>query len=123
MLSHVVILSGGRDPHLLQVRNEVLKIPGYTVVSAYSPEMLIETFQKGDFDVVLLCHTFNMEEQSKVALAVHALSPSTPVLVVSAGQRASSFADAIISSDPALLLSAIQDARSGGSFSNWRERA
>jgi DNA-binding response OmpR family regulator len=112
MPSKTVILSGSRDAHLLQVRNEVLKVPGYTVVSAYSPEELLETFRAGDFDLVLLCHSFTAKEQSKIALAIHAQSPSTPVIVmspsvVSIGERASANADAIVPNDPASLLNAI----------------
>ena len=125
MQYQVVILSGGRDPHLLQVRNEVLRVPGFTVVSAYSPEELIQTFRAGDFDIVLMCHSFSNEEQSKVALAVHAQSPSTPVLAMSTGERASVYADAVVSNDPSSLLSAITVATSHShhTFNDWRERA
>jgi DNA-binding response OmpR family regulator len=123
MQSQVVILSGGRDSHLLQFRNEVLKLPGYIVVSAYSPEELIATFRAGDFDVVLLCHTFSSEEQRAIALAIHAQSPSTPVMVISNGESRNASSDLTVPNDPDSLLSAITGVASHQFHRDWRERA
>jgi len=110
MHSQVVILSGGHETDLLKIRNEVLKISGYTVVSAHTAPDLIEKFHAGDFDLVLLCHSFSTEEQAEIAREIHAQSPSTPVLVLASGNRVSTAADSAVPNDPRSLLKAITGA-------------
>jgi DNA-binding NtrC family response regulator len=108
-LSHrIVILSAGRDASLLNIRNEVLKTSGYTVVSAHSVPELMERFYLGDFDLILLCHSFSDEEQSAITAAVRGRSPSIPVLIMVAGEKPAATIAAIEASDPASLVHAVK---------------
>ncbi len=112
MQSKIVILSAGCEAHLLQLRNEVLSTSGYTVVSALSALESIDRFCAGDFDLVLLCHSFSDEEQAVIAQAVHGRSPSTPVLVLTINDRNNRFADVLVGNEPAALIRAIAQATS-----------
>jgi hypothetical protein len=66
MSTQVLILSGGRDRNLLRLRSAVLRAAGCIVVDAFTSSEVMRKFAHGDFDVVLLCHTFGDEEQTKL---------------------------------------------------------
>jgi DNA-binding NtrC family response regulator len=104
-MPHIVTLSVGRDPLLLQTRGQVLRSDGYSVSSTVSAEQALQQFKAGDFDVVILCHSIPARERARLADAIHSHSPNTPVVVVAAGfggkDRA---ADAVIENEPTTLL-------------------
>jgi CheY-like chemotaxis protein len=79
---HKLILSAGRDAHLLKKRNDVLTEAGYTVTSVGSSYEAIERLLSGNFDLVLLCHSLSNEERRRLAGIVKNYSPSTPVVLI-----------------------------------------
>ena len=104
-MSPIVSLSVGKDPVLLETRNEVLRSNGYTVTSSLSSADAVRLFVAGDFDLVILCHSIPKWERQALANAVHDHSPKTPVVVVSAGfPTPEPPADATIESGPEQLL-------------------
>ena len=123
MQSQIVILSGGRETYLLQLRNEVLKSSGYTVVSAHSATELIENFRAGDYDLVLLCHSFNFEERRRIVQAIHSWSPSTPVLMLASEEVQGSSTELFVTNEPVAMLNAINGATSHRFQYRPRERA
>ena len=84
-MPHIVTLSVGRDPLLLQTRGQVLRKDGYTVASTASSDQALQQFVAGDFDMVILCHSIPAQERERLADAIHRHSPNTPVVVVAAG--------------------------------------
>ena len=104
-MSHIVSLSVGKDPVLLETRNKVLRSNGYTVISSLSSADAMRLFVAGDFDLVIFCHSIPKSERQALASAVRDHSPKTPVVVVSAGLAiAEPPADATIESGPEQLL-------------------
>jgi DNA-binding NtrC family response regulator len=104
-MPHIVTLSVGRDPLLLQTRSQVLRSDGYTVSSTLSAEQALQQFKAGDFDIVILCHSIPARERERLADAIHGHSPNTPVVVVAAGFSGKDRAvDAVIENEPATLL-------------------
>ncbi|HEX4663303.1 MAG TPA: hypothetical protein VH196_02860 [Terriglobales bacterium] len=104
-MPHIVTLSVGRDPLLLQTRGQVLRSDGYTVSSTLLVDQALQQFVAGDFDIVILCHSIPFREREKLAEAIHSRSPNTPVVVVAAGYGGKDrAADAVIDNEPATLL-------------------
>jgi DNA-binding NtrC family response regulator len=104
-MRHIVTLSVGRDPLLLQTRGQVLLSDGYTVSSTLSVDQALQQFVTGDFDLVILCHSIPLRERERLADAIHKHSPNTPVVVVAAGYGSKDrAADAVIDNEPATLL-------------------
>src|SRR5947199_4036647 len=104
-MPHIVTLSVGRDPLLLQTRGQVLRKDGYTVASTASSDQALQQFVAGDFDMVILCHSIPAQERERLADAIHRHSPNTPVVVVAAGFSGKDpAADAVIENEPATLL-------------------
>jgi len=81
-MRHFVALTVGRDLLLLETRSGVLSSGGYTVVSTLSGEQALGQFKAGDFDVVMLCGSIPGTERERLAKAIHAHSPTTPVVMV-----------------------------------------
>jgi DNA-binding NtrC family response regulator len=105
LMPHIITLSVGRDPLLLQTRGQVLRSDGYTVSSTFSAEQARQQFKAGDFDIVILCHSIPARERERLADAIHSHSPNTPVVVVAAGYGSKDrAADAVIDNEPATLL-------------------
>ena len=107
-MDHIVALSVGRDPLLLETRSQVLRRAGYSVVSALSIEEAVDHFRAGYFDIVILCHSVPLRDRELLTKAIHSHSPKTPVVVVAARLGAiDSFADAMVENEPATLLQQI----------------
>jgi len=86
----------------------VLRNAGYTVVSALSVEQALQSFVSRDFEIVILCHSLPRRDRERLTYAIHAHSPNTPVIVVTARVSAmDSFADAMIENEPEILLQEI----------------
>lgn len=104
-MPHFVALAVGRDPLLLETRSQVLRSDGYTVVTALSSNEALQQFRSGDFDLVILCHSIPILERERLADAMHAHSPNTPVLMVSRTSNEQQLGgDASVASDPEQLL-------------------
>ena len=104
-MSPIVALAVGRDPLLLETRNQVLRSAGYTVVPALSVEQALQDFVSGDFDIVILCHSLPVRERERLTYAIRRHSPNTPVVAIASRLSAlDSFADAMVENDPDVLL-------------------
>ena len=108
---HVVVLTVGNDPVLLDTRSQVLRSAGYTVVSARSIKQATVTFVEGDFDLVVLCHSISEEDRQRFAVFIRERTLRTPVVFVasSLGQRDPS-ADVTIQNDPDDLIAGLRTA-------------
>jgi CheY-like chemotaxis protein len=99
---------GGRDPVLLETRNQVFRNARYSVVSALSTEQALQSFASGDFDIVILCHSIPLRDRERLTYTIRRHSPNTPVVVVTARfSEMDSFADAMIENEPEILLQGI----------------
>ena len=107
---HAVVLMVGRDRVLVETRSQVLRTAGYIVVLAFNPRDAIDEFVKGDFDLVLLCHSIpSTPENGWRALSgsTHCslrLFPSRPF-----DGQFDDFADATIENDPNLLIASLRE--------------
>jgi|SRR6185312_9002511 len=107
-MPHILALSVGQDPVLLETRRQILRHAGYTVVSALSVEQALQSFVSGDFDIVVLCHSMPVQDRERLTYSIRRHSPNTPVIVVTAKVGAmDSFADATIENEPEILLQEI----------------
>jgi CheY-like chemotaxis protein len=104
-LPQIIILAVGKDSVLLETRSRVLRSDGYTVICTLSLQQALALFIAGDFDLVVLCHSIPTRQRETLAHAFHDHSPSTPVVLVSAGPTFNdSCVDATIESEPKQLL-------------------
>ena len=74
------ILSVGDDPILMPVRSMLLRHAGYEVVEAYSLGEALKCIKAGDFDLLLLCHSVEQDEQQSLIEATRLSSPPVPFL-------------------------------------------
>jgi PleD family two-component response regulator len=108
-MPHAVVLMIGRDRMLVETRSEVLRTAGYTVVPAYTPRQAIDEFVRGDFDVVLLCHSIPVDGRERLASVLREHKSHTPIVCVACvdGQF-DGFADATIENDPKSVLHSLR---------------
>jgi CheY-like chemotaxis protein len=78
-----LILSVGRNPHLLRERNSSLTAAGYSVVPAYSKDEAMEKLLDGDFDLILICSSLGTDG-CQLAKMVRHIRPSIPTVSISA---------------------------------------
>jgi len=74
------ILSIGYDPILMPVRSLLLRQAGYEVVEAYSLGEALKKIKPGGFDLLLICHTVEQDEQNSLIEAMRLSWPAVPVL-------------------------------------------
>jgi hypothetical protein len=78
----VAVLSGGRDPVLLTLRNEILSLYGCVVTAAAGPNDLVNRFFSADYDLLVLCHSIPAEERRCILWLAQKFRPSLLVIVV-----------------------------------------
>jgi hypothetical protein len=109
-MPRITILNAGRDRTLLFTRTRVLEEAGYIVTPAITPGEITEQFFRGDFDVIILCHSIPQEERERIAKLVRMQSPSSPVIALAdLPTRKYDFGDLTVDSDAANLLRAIPE--------------
>jgi CheY-like chemotaxis protein len=106
-----LILAVGQDPTLLDTRNLILRSAGYMVEPARSIGQAISHFRAGDFDLVVVCHSVPAQDRDRLASLIRTSGSATPIVCISAmtGEQHDAFADAIIESDPRMLLCGIKE--------------
>ncbi len=103
-----LILSAGRDPKALQLRNGKLRDAGFTVVSAADSPDLINKLFNGDFDLVLLCDSLRDEERRRAAGLIKLYTPSTPVIMISSFEgRQYGYADMTVPNEASAIVAAV----------------
>jgi DNA-binding NarL/FixJ family response regulator len=108
-MPHAVVLMIGRDRMLVETRSQVLRTAGYTVVTAYTPLQAIDQFLRGNFDVVLLCHSIPADGREHLAKVLRQQKSRIPIVCVACvdGQF-DGFADATIENDPKALIHSLR---------------
>ena len=110
-MPRITILNAGRDRTLLFTRTRVLEEAGYIVTPAITPGEITEQFFRGDFDVIILCHSIPQEERERIAKLVRMQSPSSPVIALAdLPTRKYDFGDLTVDSNADNLLDAIPEA-------------
>jgi CheY-like chemotaxis protein len=99
----------GRDRVLVETRSQVLRTAGYIVVPAYTPRQAIDEFVRGDFDLVLLCHSMPEDARERLVSVIREHTSRTPIVsVASFDGQFDGFADATIENDPNLLIDSLR---------------
>ncbi len=104
----IVILSAGRNEHILKARNRALTAAGFHVVSCDESGVVEELFE-GRFDAVVLCHSLREDERRRLAGIIKSYCSSTPVIVVSDLQgRKFDYGTLTVSNYPAEIIAAVR---------------
>src|SRR5690348_3227122 len=110
LMPHTLILMVGRDRILVETRSQVLRAAGYSVVATFTPRQAIDEFVKGDFDLVLLCHSISGDGRERLVKVLREYTSRTPIISVAAfSGQFDGFADGTIESDPSLLLAGLRE--------------
>jgi len=109
-MPHAVILMVGRERILGETRSQVLRTAGYIVVSVFTPRQAIDEFVRGDFDLVLLCHSIPGDARERLVSAIREHTSRTPIVsVASFDGQFDGFADATIENDPHSLIDRLRE--------------
>jgi len=100
----------GRDRVLVETRSQVLRTAGYIVVPAFTPRQAVDEFVRGDFDLVLLCHSIPGDARERLVSVIREHTSRTPIVsVASFDGQFDGFADATIGNDPNLLIDSLRE--------------
>jgi CheY-like chemotaxis protein len=100
----------GQDRVLATTRSQVLRSSGYIVVTAFTPRQAIDEFVRGDFDIVLLCHSIAGDARERLVIALREHTSRTPIVsVASFDGHFDGFADATVENDPHLLVNTLRE--------------
>jgi DNA-binding response OmpR family regulator len=100
----------GQDRVLTETRSQVLRMAGYTVVSAFTLQQAMDEFVQGDFDLVLLCHSIPQDARELLVDALRKHTSRTPIIsVASFDGQFDGFADGTIRNDPRLLVAGLRN--------------
>lgn len=104
------VLMVGRNPLSVETHSRVLRSAGYTVISTVWPELAINQFLAGDFDLVLLCACLHAEERNRVCSRLRQHTSRTPIISIArhAGDR-DPYVDATLKNDPAQLVAGLRE--------------
>jgi CheY-like chemotaxis protein len=118
-VSIVLILAVGQDSLLLDTRSSILRAAGYVVESAFTLAQAINEFERGDFDMVLLCHSMPLQDRDRLTCAIRASGSRVPVVVVApvSQECARGFADALLENNPISLVQGVEKALRHGAIS------
>jgi CheY-like chemotaxis protein len=100
-----VVLAVGFDSSLMRTRSLVLQSEGYIVESASS---LKEAVDRGDFDLVLLCHSIPMKDRDHLTCLIRATGSLTPVVSITRNHgECAEFVNATLEDGPNKFLADI----------------
>jgi DNA-binding NtrC family response regulator len=109
-MSITVVLAVGLDSSTLAAQASVWKSAGYVVTPAHSIREAIELFKIGDFDLVLLGHSFPIEHRERLVFSMRASGSRTPVVCIADPACAPQpFADATFKNDASALLTGMEE--------------
>lgn len=109
-MPHAVVLMVGRDRVLAETRSQVLRTAGYIVVPAFNPQQAIDEFLRGDFDLVLLCHSIPADTRKRLVSVLREHTSRIPIVsVASFDDQFDGVADATIENDPYLLINGLRE--------------
>lgn len=124
-MSTASILAVGQDDFLLNTRSSVLRTAGYVVKPVVSLTQAFHQFLKGDFDLVLLCHSIPLQERDRLICAIRASGSPVAILVVAPVRQECSrgLANALIDGHPTALIQGIGNALRSAEIRRQPERA
>jgi DNA-binding response OmpR family regulator len=100
-----VVLAVGLDSWLLSAQSAAWKSAGFVVIPVSSVKAAIDHFRVGDFDLVLLGHSFPAEIKERLTFLIKASGSRTPVVSISNSHGdCDKFADATLGGDPGGFL-------------------
>lgn len=104
------VLVVGRDRLAVEKHSRVLRSAGYIVVSSGWPELAINQFLVGDFDLVILCDCLHPEERNRLCSQLRRHTSHTPIVSIArhAGDR-DPYVDATVESDPAQFVAGLRE--------------
>jgi len=109
-MAHPVVLMVGHDRVLAVTRSQVLRSAGYIVVTAFTPRQAIDEFVRGDFDLVLLCHSIAGDAREQLVTALREHTSRTPIVsVASFDGHFDGFSDATVENDPHSLINSLRE--------------
>jgi len=98
------------DRVLAVTRSQVLRTAGYVVVTAFTPRQAIDEFVRGDFDLILLCHSIPGDARERLVTSLREHTSRTPIVsVASFDGHFDGFADATVENDPHLLVNSLRE--------------
>jgi DNA-binding response OmpR family regulator len=113
----------GRDRVLVETRSQVLRTAGYTVVPAFTPRQAVDEFVRGDFDLILLCHSIPGDARERLASVIREHTSRTPIIsVASFDGQFDDFADATIENDPNSLIDSLREVLHRGKDNSGRQQ-
>ena len=80
MTSRKRVLSIGKDPVVVQLRNAVMAAAGYRVSSPHSIDDIPKLLESEPFDIVVLGHTIPRKERIALIKRIRALGKKVPIL-------------------------------------------
>lgn len=93
----VKVLSVGRDPQLLQWRNNMLRQRGYVVSDARTASDAMAALGR-PHDVIIFGHAVPEEERNQIAAAARSTQPAAKIIMLYLGTiRKAELADAVLS--------------------------
>ena len=113
-MSHSNVFIVGRDPISVETHSRVLRSVGYTVISSVWPELAINQFLVGDFDLVILSDCLPPEERNRLCSKLRQHTSRTPIVSIArhAGDRYPQV-DAMVESAPAQLIAGLHEMVNG----------
>ena len=108
------VLMVGRNPLSVETHSRVLRSAGYTVISSVWPELAINQFLVGDFDLVILCDCLHTEERNRLCRRFRQHTSRTPIISIALhpGLR-DPYLDATLEGDPAQLIAGLHELVNG----------
>jgi DNA-binding NtrC family response regulator len=77
-----MVLAIGLDAAFLELQNNALKAAGYFVSSAQSVDAAIDEFREGDFDLVLIGQSIELEGRERLTSMIRDNGSRVPVVCV-----------------------------------------
>lgn len=117
------ILCVGREQELLSLRAMVLRGAGFRVDEECDLTRALQVALEGSIDLVLLCHTWNSSEQSRIIHSLRAARPHMPVAcVITLDHQGAPAGSVAVPSDPQRLIEAIRQLfqKNGGGYDRHR---
>ena len=74
------VLSIGKDPVVVQLRNAVMSAAGYRVSSPHSVDDIPKLLENEPFDIIVLGHTIPRAERVALIKRIRALGKKVPIL-------------------------------------------
>jgi DNA-binding response OmpR family regulator len=76
------IVSSGYNGALLRVRNAVMEMAGYVVVTSKESGVIVDLLAKQDFDGAVICSSIPIQLRVELARSIKKAKPALPLIVL-----------------------------------------